>query len=90
MTDALTGDVNQIGGKLKETAGAATGDRSMQAGGMLDQLKGAFQKATAPGADGQPAAIGQAKAFAKERPWATAALVGVLGLATLGSLRGRH
>lgn len=90
MADALTGDLNQLGGKVKETAGAATGDRSLQAGGVFDQLKGAFQKATAPGVDGQPAAIGQAKAFAKERPWATAALVGVLGLATLGTLRGKQ
>ncbi len=89
MTDALTGDITTIGGKVKETTGAATGDRSLQASGMFDQLKGALQKALAPGADGRPAAVGQAKAFAKERPWATAALVGVLGLATLGTLRGK-
>ncbi|MFL0413042.1 CsbD family protein [uncultured Sphingomonas sp.] len=90
MTDALTGDINTVTGKIKETAGAATNDRSMQAGGMFDQLKGAVQKAMAPGADGQPEAVGKAKAFAKERPWATAALVGVLGLATLGTLRGQR
>jgi uncharacterized protein YjbJ (UPF0337 family) len=90
MTDALNGDLNAVTGKVKETAGAATGDRSMQAGGMLDQLKGSVQKAVAPGADGQPAVVGQAKAFAKQRPWAAAALVGVLGLATLGTLRGKR
>lgn len=90
MTDALTGDINTVTGKVKETAGAATSNRSMQAGGMLDQLKGAVQKAMAPGVDGQPEAVGRAKTFAKERPWATAALVGVLGLATLGTLRGQR
>ncbi len=89
MTDALTGDITTISGKVKETAGAATGDRSLQASGMFDQMKGMVKKAMAPGADGRPAAVGQAKAFAKERPWATAALVGVLGLATLGTLRGK-
>ena len=88
MTDTLAGDTNQLTGKVKETAGAATDDRSMQAGGMLDQVKGTVQKALAPGADGQPEAVGKAKQFAKDRPWATAALVGVLGLATLGTLRG--
>ncbi|WP_066775822.1 CsbD family protein [Sphingomonas sp. CCH5-D11] len=89
MADALTGDINTVTGKVKETAGAATNDRSMQAGGMFDQLKGSVQKAMAPGVDGQPQVVGQAKAFARERPWATAALVGVLGLATLGTLRGK-
>lgn len=89
MTDTLTGDVNSVTGKVKETVGAATNDRSMQADGMLDQVKGAVQKAMAPGVDGQPQAVSKAKAFAKERPWATAALVGVLGLATLGTLRGK-
>ncbi|PND71692.1 CsbD family protein, partial [Escherichia coli] len=75
--------MNTVTGKVKETAGAATNDRSMQASGMLDQLKGSVQKAMAPGADGQPAVVGQAKAFAKERPWAAAALVGVVAPANL-------
>ncbi|WP_085808962.1 CsbD family protein [Sphingomonas sp. TZW2008] len=90
MVDAVIGDLNNVTGKVKETAGAATGDRSLQASGIVDQVKGAFQKATAPGVDGQPQVVGKAKAFAKERPWATAALVGVLGLATLGTLRGQR
>lgn len=33
--------------------------------------------------------LGKAKAFAKQRPAATAALAGVLGLALLNTLRGR-
>lgn len=90
MSDAFTGEINDVTGKVKETAGAATGDRSLQAGGVVDQVKGAVQKAIAPGVDGQPQAVGKAKAFAKERPWATAALLGVLSLATLGTLRGKR
>lgn len=34
--------------------------------------------------------VGKARAFAKARPAATAALVGVVGLAILNSLRGRQ
>jgi uncharacterized protein YjbJ (UPF0337 family) len=90
MSDAITGELNNVTGRVKETAGAATGDRSLQAGGVVDQVKGAVQKAIAPGADGQPEVVGKAKAFAKERPWATAALLGVLSLATLGTLRGKR
>lgn len=33
--------------------------------------------------------VGQAKQFAKDRPFATAALAGVVGLALLNTLRGR-
>lgn len=33
--------------------------------------------------------LGKAKAFAKQRPAATAALAGVVGLALLNTLRGR-
>ena len=34
--------------------------------------------------------VAKAKAFAKERPWATAAAVGVIGMALLNTLRGRR
>ncbi|MBS0503256.1 MAG: hypothetical protein JSS55_05520 [Proteobacteria bacterium] len=34
--------------------------------------------------------VAKAKAFAKERPWATAAAAGVIGLAILNTLRGRR
>lgn len=33
--------------------------------------------------------VDKAKAFAKERPWTSAALVGIAAIATLTSLRGR-
>ena len=33
--------------------------------------------------------VDKAKTFARDRPWATAALVGVLGLAVINTLRGK-
>ena len=44
MTDYATGATNSTVGSIKETVGAATGDRSLQAGGVVDQIKGAVQK----------------------------------------------
>jgi ElaB/YqjD/DUF883 family membrane-anchored ribosome-binding protein len=34
--------------------------------------------------------VAKAKAFAKDRPWATAAAVGVIGMALLNTLRGKR
>lgn len=90
--DTATGTANDVVGRVKETAGSATGDRSLQAGGIVDQVKGAIQKTiggeggTGVGAN---ATVDKAKAFAKARPWATSALLGVVGIAVLNSLRGK-
>jgi len=90
--DTATGTANDIAGRVKETAGSATGDRSLQAGGIVDQVKGAIQK-TIGGAGGDGtgagATVDKAREFAKARPWATAAAAGVIGLAILNTLRGR-
>ena len=88
--DTATGTANDIAGRVKETAGSATGDRSLQAGGIVDQVKGAIQK-TIGGGDGTGtnATVDKAREFAKARPWATAAAAGVIGLAILNTLRGR-
>lgn len=86
--DTATGTANDVAGRVKETAGAATGDRSLQASGVVDQVKGAIQK-TIGGEGGTNATVDKAKAFAKARPWATSALVGVVGLALLNTLRGK-
>lgn len=93
--DTATGTANDVLGKVKETAGAATGDRSLQAGGILDQVKGAIQKTIGGVAgDNTPGVpnptVEKARTFAKERPWATAALVGVVGMAVLNTLRGKR
>ncbi|WP_176473134.1 hypothetical protein [Sphingomonas lenta] len=47
------------------------------------------QSRTAGAKDAINQNLGKAKAFAKQRPAATAALAGVLGLALLNTLRGR-
>ena len=91
--DTATGTANDVAGKVKETAGSVTGDRSLQAGGIVDQVKGAIQKTiggvagdNTPGAGGT---VDKARQFAKDRPWATAAAAGVIGLAILNTLRGK-
>jgi len=39
------GSATNMGGKLKEGAGKATGDQTLQAEGIFDQIKGRFQNA---------------------------------------------
>ena len=88
--DNITGTVNDVTGRTKETIGSATGDRSLQAGGIVDQIKGAIQKTIGDGTPGSSPTIDKARGFAKERPWAAAALAGVVGLAVLNTLRGKR
>ena len=92
--DKIAGVGNDMIGTAKENVGDATGDRSLQAGGILDQVKGAIRKTIGGIAgDNTPGAsptIDKARQFAKDRPWATAALVGVVGMAVLNTLRGRR
>lgn len=92
--DKIAGVGNDLVGTAKENVGEATGDRSLQAGGILDQVKGAIQRTiggvTGDNRPGASPTIDKAKQFAKDRPWATAALVGVVGMAVLNTLRGRR
>ena len=89
--DSIRGDLNSSVGQAKEGLGKATGDTTMQAGGVVDQVKGAIQSTLgARDGTGQPELVGKAKQFAKDRPWATAALAGVVGMAILNTLRGRR
>ncbi|WP_174274558.1 hypothetical protein [Sphingomonas bacterium] len=57
------------------TATPATG------GGLIDQARGLL--------NGNAPIVDQAKSFAKARPFATAALAGVIGVALLNTLRGK-
>lgn len=77
-TTIATGEGRDVTGKVKETVGNAIGDRELSREGLADQLGGKSQKA-----------IGSARAFARERPFATAALAGVIGIALLNTLRGK-
>lgn len=87
----LGGEGKDVGGKLKETAGDVTGSGSLQREGLADQVSGKLQKAVGAAGDAVNAGplADKARSFAKQRPWATAALAGVLGVALLNTLRGK-
>ena len=89
----LKGDGNELGGKFKEAAGDLTGDRSLQSSGVADQVTGKVQQGVGAARDAISENVApladKAKGFAKQRPFATAALVGVVGIALLNTLRGR-
>ena len=91
-TTGMQGELQDMGGNVKEGVGRATGDRSLQAEGRGDQLAGNVKQATGAAKDALANAgpmVDKARAFARERPWATAALVGTIGLAIANTLRGR-
>jgi uncharacterized protein YjbJ (UPF0337 family) len=77
-SDTLAGQGTNVGGQIKEVVGKATGDEQLQASGVADQISGIAQNA-----------YGKARDFARERPFASAALAGVVGLALLNTLRGK-
>ena len=88
----LNGDAQDLGGNVKETVGKVTGDRSLQNEGIADQLAGTDRQIAGAAKDAfsNPGpVVEKAKGFAQARPYATAALVGVVGLAVLNSLRGK-
>lgn len=92
--DMLAGEGRDIVGKVKETAGDVTGDRLLQGEGLADQVSGKVQKVIgaakdAIAADGEPL-LDKARRFTHERPFASAALAGVIGLALLNTLRGKR
>lgn len=76
--DQIAGETKNLTGQVKEGFGKLTGEGSTEAAGVADQLSGTVQKG-----------VGDARSFAKKRPYAAAALVGVIGLALLNTLRGK-
>ena len=91
-TTAIKGEVQDLGGSVKEAVGSATGDRSLQGAGIVDQLTGNAKQIAGAAKDAfaNPApVVAKAKGFAKARPFAAAALFGVVGLAVLNTLRGK-
>lgn len=92
--DTLMGEGREIAGKVKKVAGDATNDPSLEAEGVIDQLVGTAQKTVGVAretlaAEGPPL-LAKARRFARERPFASAALAGVVGLAILNTLRGKR
>jgi len=88
-TDTVVGEGRELGGKIEEGIGNATGDTELQATGIADQLGGKLQTALGETKDKVGPLVDQAKQFAKDRPWATAALLGTIGLALINTLRGK-
>jgi uncharacterized protein YjbJ (UPF0337 family) len=88
--DTLEGQTRDIGGRVKETTDVLTGDERLRSEGAADQVGGNAQKAVGAARDAVAPIINQAKDFARAKPMATAALVGVLGVALLNTLRGRR
>jgi uncharacterized protein YjbJ (UPF0337 family) len=76
--DTLAGSGSQVKGQLKEGLGDATNDPTLQQDGIADQVSGTVRKG-----------IGQVRDIAMKQPLATAATVGVIGLAIFNSLRGK-
>ncbi len=92
-TDTLTGAATDLGGKLKEGVGAATGDRTLREEGKADQLGGKAQQRYGEAKDAVEDTIrpmvDYVRQFVRERPFASAALGGVLGIALINTLRGK-
>ena len=87
--EQIEGEMRDVAGKVEETAGNITGDGELQRKGLANQLAGKLQKLFGT-AKGEAKPVGdKVKQFAKERPVASAALVGVIGLAILNTLRGK-
>ncbi len=92
-TDTLNGAATNVGGKLKETLGGAIGDTSLKSEGAADQLGGTIQKTVGQAKDvvedNIRPLLDYVRQFSKERPFATAAVAGVLGIAVINTLRGK-
>ena len=88
-TDTLAGSATDLGGQVKEGLGTAFGDTSLRAEGKADQASGAAQRTIGEAKDAVAPLIDQARQFMRDRPFAAAALGGVVGLALLNTLRGK-
>lgn len=76
--DTIVGEGTNMKGQLKQGLGDAANDPALQQDGMVDQLSGQARKG-----------FGALRDFAREQPIKTAAVAGALGLALIGTLRGR-
>lgn len=89
--DTLKGEGRDVGGKLKETAGDVTGKGDWQLEGLGDQLGGKAQKAYGVArdtvSDNAPALLDGVERFARENPFAFAAIAGAAGFLLAGLFR---
>jgi uncharacterized protein YjbJ (UPF0337 family) len=89
-SDTIEGQTRDLTGRVKESAGIIAGDQNLRSEGVADQVGGNAQKAVGAARDAVAPIIGQAREFARAKPLATAALLGVVGMAFLNTLRGRR
>jgi uncharacterized protein YjbJ (UPF0337 family) len=89
-SDTIEGQTRDIAGRVKESTGVLTGDNRLRGEGVADQVSGNTQKAVGSLRDAIAPIVGQAREVARKSPMATAAVVGVLGIALLNTLRGRR
>jgi len=78
-----------IGGKFRETAGNLTGDHTLQAEGLTEQVGAKAKKGYEVAKDNLSPLVDQARQFVRDRPWASAALAGAVGIAVINTLRGK-
>jgi uncharacterized protein YjbJ (UPF0337 family) len=88
-TDTLAGNATTLGGQVKEGLGNALGDNSLRGEGKADQASGTAQRTFGEAKDAVQPMIDQARQFMRDRPFAAAALGGVVGFALLNTLRGK-
>lgn len=85
----IEGAGQELKGGAKQVVGNVTGDDALQAEGATDRVIGSARQAVGSATDAVAPAVEKARGIAREKPWAVAALVGAIGVAVIGSIRGR-
>jgi uncharacterized protein YjbJ (UPF0337 family) len=88
-TDTIEGNARDMTGAAKRTAGEVLGDDGLREQGLIDQVSGKAKALFGDAKDAAAPAVDKVTTEAKRRPWATALAAGVIGMAVIGSLRGR-
>ncbi len=88
--DTIEGGARDITGRAKEATGVLIGDERLRGDGVTDQIGGNTQKAVGSIRDVVAPIVGETRAAIRKKPLAAAALIGVVGLALLNTLRGRR
>lgn len=88
-TDTIDGNARNLAGTAKETVGRALGDDNLREQGLIDQAGGKAREMFGDAKDAAAPAVDKVRTVAKQRPWAAALAAGVIGMAVLGTLKGR-
>jgi len=85
----IDGAAQELKGGAKQAVAELTGDESLRAEGAVDRISGTASQAIGAARDAAAPVIDKARSLTRRKPWAVAALLGVVGMAVIGSLRGR-